>query len=145
MHYKFLAISDPLELTFGLAPKPVTTRSGMVIGGGKVYPELNFTLPPMSIDAGTMPEVRRNYEQIIEGALRRAADLEAPGVVIEFETRAVAVVRPAVPSGPGRLLSEVIAAAETRGSSALLDGSFAHDLEEALYNAPKRARKWTAA
>ena len=86
MHYKSLAISDPLELTFGLAPKPVTTKSGMVIGGGTVYPELNFTLPPMTIDAGTMPEVRRNYEQIIEGALRRAADLEAPGVVIEFET-----------------------------------------------------------
>jgi len=86
MHYQSLAISDPLELTFGLAPKPVTTCSGMVIGGGTVYPELNFTLPPMSIDAGTMPEVRRNYEQIIEGALRRAADLEVPGVVIEFET-----------------------------------------------------------
>ncbi len=86
MHYKSLAISDPLELTFGLAPKPVTTKSGMVIGGGAVYPELNFTLPPMTIDAGTMSEVRRNYEQIIEGALRRAADLETPGVVIEFET-----------------------------------------------------------
>ena len=86
MHYKSLAISDPLELTFGVAPKPVTTKSGMVIGGGTVYPELNFTLPPMTIDAGTMPEIRRQYEQIIEGALRRAADLEAPGVVIEFET-----------------------------------------------------------
>jgi methanol--5-hydroxybenzimidazolylcobamide Co-methyltransferase len=86
MHYKSLAIADPVELTFGLAPKPVTTRSGMVIGGGTVYPELNFTLPPMSIDASTMPEVRRNYEQIIAGALHRAADLEVPGVVIEFET-----------------------------------------------------------
>ena len=86
MYFKSLAISDPLELIFGVAPKPVTTKSGMVIGGGTVYPELNFTLPTMSIDAGTMPEVRRNYEQIIEGALRRAADLEAPGVVIEFET-----------------------------------------------------------
>ena len=86
MHYQSLAIADPVELTFGLAPKPVTTHSGMVIGGGTVYPELNFTLPPISIDAGTMPEVRRNYEQIIEGALRRAAELEVPGVVIEFET-----------------------------------------------------------
>lgn len=86
MHYQSLAISDPAELIFGFAPKPVTTRSGLVIGGGTVYPELNFTLPPMSIDASTMPEVRRNYEQIIEGALRRAADLETPGVVIEFET-----------------------------------------------------------
>ena len=47
MHFKSLAISDPAELIFGLAPKPVTTRSGMVIGGGTVYPELNFTLPPI--------------------------------------------------------------------------------------------------
>jgi methanol--5-hydroxybenzimidazolylcobamide Co-methyltransferase len=86
MHYQSLAISNPSELIFGLAPKPVTTASGMVIGGGTVYPELNFTLPPMTIDAGTMPEIRRQYAQIIEGALRRAADLEVPGVVIEFET-----------------------------------------------------------
>jgi methanol--5-hydroxybenzimidazolylcobamide Co-methyltransferase len=86
MHYTSLAITDPAELIFGLAPNPVTTRSGMVIGGGTVYPELNFTLPPMTIDASTMTEVRRNYEQIIAGALRRASDLEVPGVVIEFET-----------------------------------------------------------
>ncbi len=86
MHYKSLAIADPVELTFGLAPKPVTTRSGMVIGGGTVCPELNFTLPPMSIDADTLPEVRRNYQQIIEGARHRAADLEVPGIVSEFET-----------------------------------------------------------
>ncbi len=86
MHFHSLAVSDPAELIFGLAPKPVTTRSGMVIGGGTVYPELNFTLPPIGIDAGSMPEVRRNYQQIIAGALHRAAELEAPGVVIEFET-----------------------------------------------------------
>ncbi len=35
-------------------------------------------------------------------------------VVIENEARAVAVVRPAVPAGPGRPLSELIAAAESR-------------------------------
>jgi hypothetical protein len=58
-------------------------------------------------------------------------------IVIEFEARAVAVVRPAVPAGPGRLLSEVIAAAETRGSSALLDGSFSHDLEEVINSHPE--------
>jgi len=86
MYYNSLAISNPAELTFGVAPKPVTTKSGMVIGGGTVYPELNFTLPPMQIEATTMPEILRQYEQIIEGALRRAADLESPGVVIEFET-----------------------------------------------------------
>jgi len=86
MHFKSLAIEDPIDLIFGVAPKPLKTRSGMVIGGGTVYPELNFTLPPMTIDASSMAEVRRNYEQIIELALRRAAELDAPGVVIEFET-----------------------------------------------------------
>jgi methanol--5-hydroxybenzimidazolylcobamide Co-methyltransferase len=86
MQYKSLAIENPSELIFGVAPRPVTTLSGMVIGGGTVYPELNFTLPPMRIDASTMAEVRRNYEQIIAGALRRATELDAPGVVIEFET-----------------------------------------------------------
>lgn len=58
-------------------------------------------------------------------------------IVIEFESRALAVVRPAIPAGPGRLLSELIAAAETRGSSALLDGSFAHDLEEVINSRPE--------
>ena len=84
--YNSLAIEDPSELTFGLAPKPLTTRSGVVIGGGTVYPELNFTLPSMTINRASMPEVRANYKQIITGSLRRAAELETPGVVIEFET-----------------------------------------------------------
>jgi hypothetical protein len=55
-------------------------------------------------------------------------------IVIESEARAVALLRPAVPAGPGRLLSKIIAAAETRGSSALLDGSFARDLEEVIHS-----------
>jgi antitoxin (DNA-binding transcriptional repressor) of toxin-antitoxin stability system len=56
-------------------------------------------------------------------------------VVIESEMHAVAVMRPAIPvPGPGRLLSELIAAAEARGSSGLLDGSFARDLEEVVQN-----------
>jgi methanol--5-hydroxybenzimidazolylcobamide Co-methyltransferase len=86
MKYKSLAIENPAALVFGFAPRPLTTRSGMVIGGGRVYPELNFTLPPMEITADTMPRVLRHYEEIIEGALLRAIELEADGTVIEFET-----------------------------------------------------------
>lgn len=81
-----LAIAKPAELLFGTSPKPLATRHGLKIGGGLVYPELNFTLPPMLVDATTMPEVRTQYQQIITGALQRAAELEAPGLVIEFET-----------------------------------------------------------
>jgi len=58
-------------------------------------------------------------------------------VVIENDARAVAVVRPAVAAGPGRLLSEIIAAAESRGSSAVLDGGFARDLDEAIRSHPE--------
>lgn len=86
MKYTSLAIGSPLDLMFGTSPNPVTTRSGMVIGGGTVYPELNFTLPALTIDASSMAEVRRNYAEIIDGALRRAGELNAPGVVVEFET-----------------------------------------------------------
>src|ERR1035437_10323628 len=69
-----LAISNPADLRFGVAPKPLTTRRGLTIGGGIVYPELNFTLPPMLVDASTMPEVRAQYQQIITGALHRAVE-----------------------------------------------------------------------
>ncbi|HMP75926.1 MAG TPA: methyltransferase MtaB domain-containing protein [Kiritimatiellia bacterium] len=86
MHYTSLAIPDPAELCFGKAIHPLRTRHGMHIGGGTVYPELNFTLPPMLVNANTMPEVRRQYQQIITGALQRTVELEAPGIVIEFET-----------------------------------------------------------
>ena len=54
-------------------------------------------------------------------------------VVIENDERAVAVVRPATPSaGPGRLLSEMIAAAESRGSTAVIDDDFASDVAAAI-------------
>ena len=81
-----LTISKPTDLLFGVAPRPLTTRRGMTLGGGLVYPELNFTLPTMFVDVTTMPEVRRQYHQIITGALQRAVELEAPGLVVEFET-----------------------------------------------------------
>jgi methanol---5-hydroxybenzimidazolylcobamide Co-methyltransferase len=84
--YNQLAISEPGDLIFGVAPRPLTTRHGLSIGGGIVYPELNFTLPPMFVDETTMPDVREQYRQIITGALQRAAELETPGLVVEFET-----------------------------------------------------------
>jgi methanol--5-hydroxybenzimidazolylcobamide Co-methyltransferase len=86
MQYKKLTISNSKDLIFGIAPKPVRTRRGLVIGGGKVYTELNFTLPTMTIENSTLPKVYEHYREIVEGALGRALDLETPGVVLEFET-----------------------------------------------------------
>ena len=45
MKYKSLIINSAEDLMFGLAPKPVKPPRGLVIGGGQVYAELNFTLP----------------------------------------------------------------------------------------------------
>lgn len=81
-----LAIPSADDLLFGLASHPVKTRSGMEIGGGTVYPEINFTLPAIDVTAVTMPEVLSHYREIIEGTLLRAAELSAPGVLVEFET-----------------------------------------------------------
>jgi methanol--5-hydroxybenzimidazolylcobamide Co-methyltransferase len=84
--FQDLAIADPAELCFGRCAKPLTTRRGLGLGGGTVYPELNFTLPTMFVDETTLSEVRGQYRQIITGALQRAVELEAPGLVVEFET-----------------------------------------------------------
>jgi len=83
--YSRLAIPNSDDLIFGTAPFPVTLANGLTIGGGTVYPELNFTLPSMEITAATMPEVLRQYSEMIDGACRRAGDLLAPGLVVEFE------------------------------------------------------------
>ncbi len=92
--YSELSIADPKDLIFGISPKPLTTRRGMVIGGGMVYPELNFTLPTMSVEAATMPAVLDQYRQIITGALKRAVELRPPGLVVEFETLPPMTIEP---------------------------------------------------
>ncbi|MDR2200329.1 MAG: methanol--corrinoid methyltransferase [Deltaproteobacteria bacterium] len=87
MLYKSLAISNPDDLIFGTAPKPVVTRNyGLVIGGGTLYPELNFTVPTMKLEPATLKEMYGHYEQIVREALKRAGELESPGVVLECET-----------------------------------------------------------
>ncbi len=83
--YSTLAINNSDDLVFGKSPNPVAVRNGLVIGGGQVHPELNFTLPAMEITRDTMPEVQRHYAEMIDGACRRAADLHLPALVVEFE------------------------------------------------------------
>jgi methanol---5-hydroxybenzimidazolylcobamide Co-methyltransferase len=112
-----VAISDPAELRFGIAPNPLVTREGLTIGGGIVYPELNFTLPPMLVDETTMPEVRNQYRQIITGALQRAGELEAPGLVIEFETLPPMTENPVWGIELTRILLDAMA--EARGKTGL--------------------------
>ncbi len=86
MKYNSLTIGNADDLIFGSSPNPVTTRRGLTIGGGIIYPELNFTLPSMKVDLSTLNEVVDHYRQITVGALDRAVDLFSNGVVLELET-----------------------------------------------------------
>ncbi|GHU98481.1 methanol--corrinoid methyltransferase [Clostridia bacterium] len=74
------------DFVYGKSKKPVALKNGMVIGGGTVYPEINFTLPTMEITQATMPQVIDNYKQIITGVCERAQRLYVPGFVAEIET-----------------------------------------------------------
>ena len=107
MKYKRLVIQNPEELMFGLAPHPVTTRRGLVIGGGQVYAELNFTLPMMSINSHTLGEVYAHYREIAEGALERAVQLNSKGVVLEFETLLEMTKTPDIGVGIVKIMNEI--------------------------------------
>lgn len=93
--FRSLACEAADDLLFGRAPKPVQCKNGMVIGGGLVYPEINFTLPPMEIAAETMPAVIEEYREMVTGVCARARELEVPGMVVELELLPPMTVNPA--------------------------------------------------
>ena len=83
--YDSLAIPDVNELVFGKAPRPVKCGFGLEIGAGMVFPEVNFTLPPIGISEETWPEILHEYEEMATNIVRRAVAMKVPGVVLEFE------------------------------------------------------------
>ena len=94
MKYNKLIIDDPKNFIFGTAPNPVTTKRGLVIGGGNVYPELNFTLPSMLISEKTFPNIKEQYKGIVTEGLERALHLESKGLIFEFETLLEMTLKP---------------------------------------------------
>lgn len=80
-----LSYESPDELIFGVAKRPVKCGQGVVIGGGEVFPEVNFTLPPMTLHGETLPEVRQRFREIVTRVLQRAVHLGQEALVLEFE------------------------------------------------------------
>jgi len=80
-----LAIPTEDQLIYGVCPHPLSCGLGLTIGAGTVFPEVNFTLPPISILESTWPEVKAHYEEMAAQILRRAVALAVPGIVLEFE------------------------------------------------------------
>jgi methanol--5-hydroxybenzimidazolylcobamide Co-methyltransferase len=89
-----LIIDNPDKLLFGRALKPVKLKRGFEIGNGEVYPEINFTLPRMIIDESSWSEVRQIYKDIIDEVCKRAVDLYAPALVVEFELLPPMTIKP---------------------------------------------------
>ena len=85
MVFNKLAYENVNDFIYGVSQKPVVCKNGLVIGGGTIYPELNFTLPTMLINKDSMPDVIKEYKAIIEDACKRAKELYVPGLVVEVE------------------------------------------------------------
>ncbi len=83
--YRDLAIAEEKNLIFGTAPKPLDCGFGLRIGGGLVFPEVNFTLPAIEVNASNWGDVLGHYREIATGVVRRAVALQVPGIALEFE------------------------------------------------------------
>jgi methanol--5-hydroxybenzimidazolylcobamide Co-methyltransferase len=115
------AISNPADLMFGRAPQPVRCGPGLTLGAGQVFPEINFTLPPMLVEAATWSQVRAIYASTIDGILARSRDLELSGLLVEFEHLPPMTAEPAWGAELTELLkSRLIAAHDDWGLAAAL-------------------------
>jgi antitoxin (DNA-binding transcriptional repressor) of toxin-antitoxin stability system len=79
----------------------------------------------------TEAEVARDLHEVL------AKVQQGVEVVVDQDHRPVAVIRSPLPKG--RLLSECIALAEARGSTAILDEGFMKDVEEGIAS---RSQPW---
>jgi methanol---5-hydroxybenzimidazolylcobamide Co-methyltransferase len=80
-----LAYPNSDAMLFGQALHPVTAGHGVVIGGGAVWPEVNFTLPPMLIREETLEQVRAEFRDMVTHILEKAVELQQPALVLEIE------------------------------------------------------------
>jgi methanol--5-hydroxybenzimidazolylcobamide Co-methyltransferase len=87
MHtFRTLAIDNPDDLIFGMAPKPVRLTPHIVAGGGETIPELNYILPHNTeVSDRTIDDVVALYRTMAQGALQRALELGIEKLVIEIE------------------------------------------------------------
>jgi methanol--5-hydroxybenzimidazolylcobamide Co-methyltransferase len=83
--YNSLVYKTAEEMQFGKAANPVSCGFDLVIGDGKVFPEINYTLPSMAVSKENIKEILKQYDSMINGILNRAVVLDVPGIVLEFE------------------------------------------------------------
>ncbi len=92
--YSALAYSDPQQLVFGQATRPVSCGFGLTIGAGQVFPEVNFTLPVIDVIPANWGKICGHYDEMARNILKRAVALRVPGIVLEFELLPAMTERP---------------------------------------------------
>ncbi len=80
-----LAYKNIDEFVFGRSIYPVKLKNGILIGGGTVIPELNYTMPAIKIDHSTIKEALNQYRDMTEDACKRAVELYCKEFIIEAE------------------------------------------------------------
>ena len=80
-----LAYESPDDAIFGKAPYPVSAGFGVAIGGGQVLPEVDFTLPTMTIESDTWEEVQTQFQRMTRGVLGKAVQLGCGALGLEIE------------------------------------------------------------
>lgn len=93
-HFNKLAYKNVDDFIFGYSLHPVRLNNGLLIGGGRVIPELNYTMPPMTIDDSTIGKVLNQYRSMTEDACKRAVELYCKEFIIEAELLPPATYRP---------------------------------------------------
>lgn len=89
----------------------------------------------MIVNMGTLHITEAELARDLHNVLAKVR--EGAEVIVEQDHRQVAVIRPALPKG--RLLSESIVLAETRGGTAIPDEGFMRDVEEGI---AERSKPW---
>lgn len=84
-YFKELAYLSKDEVIFGKAKYPTTCGFGVNIGNGETLPEVNFTLPPISINEDTFPEIRKRFKDMVNRIFQKALELNQESLVLEFE------------------------------------------------------------
>lgn len=127
-----IAISSIDEFIYGKSPKPLTTKRGVEIGQGLVFPEVNFTLPAMNCTKETWPEVLSHYSEMVESVITRSIELEVPQLLIEFETLPDMTLNPQMGLEINRLLADKLIAAQEK-----------HGIKTALRFTPNDIREFS--
>ena len=117
--FEKLAIDNVDDFIFGTCPNPVKTKKGLVLGGGDVIPELNFTLPTIDLATEGVDKAYTIYRNIAHDSLERAAQLimrdknnTIPGVQLEYETTVEFTLNPEWGINVNKILLEEMDAAE---------------------------------